>query len=606
MKKKWEEKHLEKVKFSPVILLDAEKIIEKCMGDEDAFCQSRCPMHTDVKKYVNLIGEKKYEEALQVIREQLFLPNTLGRICAHPCEMDCRRNTEFKQPIAIAALKRFAAEKADHEGLWDVDTAPDNGKKVAIVGAGPAGAQAAIELRRQGYAVTIYDRLPVFGGMMRVGIPEYRLPREVIDFEYSYLEKLGVRFAMGVDIGKDVTFKALAEGHDAVLLAHGAHKGNVIPIPGHKAEGVFPATEYLKEISLTKAFPRAGKRILVIGGGDVAMDCARSSLRIGAEAVHQCSLEDFENLPASQEEIHESLEEGVLMNAGWGPVEILHAEGKVTGIRLKKVASIFDAEGNFAPTYAEEERTIECDTVVMAAGQLVEDITGGMLTQTRGGRYVVDKETLSTDIEHVFVAGDAAGSNIVVEAMALGRKAAISIQRYLSHQDLRKDRDLKFEDVYETKLDVPLPKGTEDLQRLHTNMRPVKERIRDFAQADLGFTEEEALKESNRCLSCECKLCMRECVMMNDFGKCPKDMMIPLTAEGRMEALLAYSCNACDNCTIVCPHELPMKKIFIGARKDFVAANHGESPMKGHKAIKMHQLLGFSKFFTTKKRGGRE
>ncbi|WP_208974690.1 FAD-dependent oxidoreductase [Natronincola ferrireducens] len=594
------------VVFSEVIIKNAEKIVNDCMGLEDAYCQSRCPMGTEAKKYVNLIAEKKYDEAIKVIREKLFLPNTLGRICAHPCEKDCRRGVEFNQPIAIAALKRFAAEKADDEAIWDITTEKATGKKIAIIGAGPAGAQAAIDLRKKGHTVTIFDKLNVVGGMMRVGIPEYRLPRHIIDYEYSYLNKLGVEFKLGVEVGKDISFKGLTESFDAVLLAHGAHKGNIIPMPGHKAEGVYPATEYLKEISLTRQFPRGGKRVMVIGGGDVAMDCARSSWRIGADVVYQCSLEDLENLPASQEEIHEALEEGVIFNAGWGPTEIFEKEGKVTGIKLEKVKSIFDEEGRFNPQYEGKSKIIEVDTIIMATGQVVEDITEGVLPQTRGGRYEVDKDTLATNMENVFVAGDAAGGFIVVEAMALGRKAAISIDRYLKKQDLKADRSFKFEWFYETKLDIPLPEGTEDRQRLYTNMRQAEERKKDFDQSDLGFTEEQAIEEASRCLACECKLCMKECVMMNDFGSCPKDIVEGLTKEGRMEALLAYSCNACDNCTIVCPHELPMKDIFIGSRKDFVKANKGESPMKGHRAIKVHQLLGFSKIFTTKVRGGKK
>lgn len=595
---------MQKVVFSPNIMENAFEIVDKCMGHEDAFCTSRCPMSTDAKGYVKLIGEKKYVEAIDLIREKLFLPNTLGRICAHPCEADCRRNKDFKQPIAIAALKRFAAEKADHESRWNMTIGQATGKSIAIVGAGPAGAQAAIELRRQGHAITIFEKLNCVGGMMRVGIPEYRLPRDIIDYEYSYLTKLGVEFKFGIEIGKDMSFEDLRIKYDAVVLAHGAHKGNVIPLPGHKADGVFAATEYLKEISMKRSFDRAGKRIMVIGGGDVAMDCARSSFRIGAEAVYQCSLEDEANLPASHAEIEESHEEGVQFNAGWGPLEIIEENGKVTGIKIQKVASILDADGRFNPQYTGEPKIIPVDTVVMATGQVVEDITGGALETTRGGRYVVDRDTLSTSIDNVFVAGDASGGNIVIEAMALGRKAAISIDRLFRNEDLKAGRCLKTEWAYQTQLDVPLPEDSKDLPRIHTRLRNPEERKRDFNQVDLGFTDDMAIEEATRCLSCECKLCMRECVMMNDFGSCPKDMMEKLVEGQGMDQLLAYSCNACDNCTIVCPHELPMKKIFIGARKDFVKANNGESPIKGHGAIKMHQLLGFSKFFTIKRKGG--
>ncbi len=365
---------------------------------------------------------------------------------------------------------------------------------------------------------------------------------------------------------------------------------------------MFSAVEYLKEISETRAFPRAGKRVMVIGGGDVAMDCARSSWRIGADEVHQCSLEAMDKLPASHVEIEESLEEEVNFNAGWGPISIEEKDGKVVSITLKRVLSIFDENGNFAPSYADETRTIEVDTVVFATGQIVADITDGALEQTRGGRYVVNKETLATSLEGVYVAGDAAGGNIVIEAMALGRKAAMSIERQFAGRPLEEGRDFQEEYSYKSRLDIPLPKGTTDVPRLHGELRDAQERKRDFAQVDFGFTQEQVKQEASRCLQCTCKLCMKECVMMNDFGDCPKTLFSNFVDNKEMDPLLAYSCNACDQCTIVCPKEYPMKEIFLGARIDFVNANNGESPMKGHKAINMHQKLGFSKFFTMAKR----
>lgn len=590
------------VTFNQKLYDAAQTIVDGCMGDADPACQSACPMHTDVKQYVKLASQGEYQAALDVIRSKLFLPQTLGRICAHPCESACRRNTEYQQPISVAGIKRFVAEKMDNAEQWDLTIAPETGKSVGIIGAGPAGAQAAIELRRNGHDVTIYEKLNVYGGMMRVGIPEYRLPRDVIDFEYRYLDMLGIKTHFGVEIGKDIAFERLRHEHDAVLLAHGAHIGSIIPLPGHDSTGVFSAVEYLKTISETRDFPLAGNRIMVIGGGDVAMDCARSSWRIGAQEVHQCALETLENLPASLVEIEEAQEEGVSFNAGWGPVSIESHNGKVTGIILQKVVSIFDDNGQFAPTYSNETKLIAVDTVIFATGQLVADITEGVLPQTRGGRYVVNKDTLATDLEGVYVAGDAAGGNIVVDAMALGHKAALSIERQLASRPLTEHRQFDQEYSYPSRLNVPLPKGTTNIPRLHGMLRPAEERKHDFKQVDVGFTDTDVKQEAARCLQCSCKLCMNECVMMNDFADCPKTLFSDFINKKAMDPLLAYSCNACDQCTIACPNNYLMKDIFLGARIDFVNANNGESPMKGHKAINMHQKLGFSTFFTMAKR----
>jgi NADPH-dependent glutamate synthase beta subunit-like oxidoreductase len=243
---------LYRVIFTQATLEIAAKIAEDCQGGLDSFCVARCPMHTDVKGYVSLIGEGKLIEAVSKIREKLFLPGTLGRICAHPCETVCRRETEYKQPVAIAALKRYAADKADDESLWDISKKPDSGKRAAVIGAGPAGAQAAIELAKEGHDVTVFEKLDVVGGMMRVGIPEYRLPRNIIEHEYTYLTKLGIQFKMGVEIGRDISFEQLVKDYDAVIIANGAHKGFVPPVTGADKDGIGNAADFLRFISLDK------------------------------------------------------------------------------------------------------------------------------------------------------------------------------------------------------------------------------------------------------------------------------------------------------------------------------------------------------------------
>lgn len=594
------------VKFDESVICHAEKIVGECMGTEASFCKSRCPMHTDVKEYVKRISEKDYKGALKIIREKLFLPGTLGRICAHPCEEACRREKEFRQPISIAALKRFAADRADDAADWDVAVGENTGKHVAIVGSGPAGAQAAIDLRRAGHQVTIYEKMGQTGGMLRAGVPRHRLPREILDFEYSYLEKIGVEFQLGTTVGKDVSFQELREQYDAVLLANGAHKGNIIPIPGHDAKEVYSAAEFLKEVNLTGRFSGTGKRFLIVGGGDVAMDCARTALRIGAQKVCQCSLESREELPASPEEFSQAAEEGMACNFGWGPEEILVEDGSIQAVRFRNVTSLFDDSGRFHPEYGEETQTIEADTVIMATGQVTEDITDGVLKQRQGGRYCVDPETLAADLEGVFAAGDAAGGKIAVEAMALGRKAAASIIRYLEGRDLREDRDFTQEWAFETKLDVPLPEGTKDVPRIRRNLRPVEERIHDFLEADKGFTEEEAVEEASRCLRCECRLCMKECVMLEEYGKCPKEVFGGLPEKGELDMLQAYSCNDCGNCTIACPRDLPVREAFMESRRAFVEANHGEPPLLGHRPVKIHQTLGFYSMFTAKAGGEKD
>jgi NADPH-dependent glutamate synthase beta subunit-like oxidoreductase len=582
---------MRKTEFSPSIIKYADIILEKCMGEEAPACESNCPMNVDVKGYVSLIGEKKYEEALKVIREDLFLPNTLGRICTYPCESHCRRGTEFNEPIAIAALKRFVVEKADKKDLWDLTISKETDKKIAIVGAGPAGAQAAIDLRKKGHEVTIFDKLNSVGGMMRVGIQNYRLPKEIIDYEYSYLNKLGIKFNLEVEIGKDIKFNELKEKYHAVLLAHGAHKNKMISIPGHKAEGVFFALEYLKEIRLTEKFQGAGKSIMIIGSGYSAIECARCSVRINAEKVYLCSPKNYDKLKVSKQQLKEAEEEGVIFNTGWTPIEIINNQGKVTAIKIQN---------------ENESKIINIDTVIMATGEIVEDITENKLKQVEDGRYSVDIETLATEIEKVFVAGDAAGGQSVIEAMALGRKAAISIDRFLNNVDLKDNRNFEKEWSYETKLKIPLPEDVDNTPRIHTNIRPVQERKRDFNEVDLGFNEKEAIKEASRCLKCECKLCMKECVMMNDFGNCPKDFMGKLVKDSEMDPLLAYSCNQCGLCQVVCPNNLPMKKVFMDSRIDFANANKKQSPIKNHRGVTIHQWLSFSKFFTTKTKGGKK
>ncbi len=594
------------LKFSSNVMEQATKIALECQGHQHAPCSTSCPMHTEAIEYVNLIKEGKTKEALLKIREKLFLPATLGRICAHPCELECRRCKEYDEPIAIAALKRYVADREDNENLWDLSKENPTGKKIAIIGAGPAGAQAAIDLIKTGHNVTIFEKLNFYGGMMRVGIPAYRLPRKVIDFEYRYLEKLGVEFKMGVEIGKDITFKELQQSYDAVVVANGAHKGSLIPTKGDDNKNITNAVDFLKLASLEERADVTCKKVVVVGGGDVAMDCARTALRLGASEVNLVSLEGADILPASKHEQHGALAEGVIFNCACSVKEILGDNGLVSGAVIRDVVSIFDNEGKFNPVYNEENlRNINCDTIIFATGQVVQDVTDGIIEQMRGGRYVADKDTLQTSVENVFVAGDCSGTNIVVQAMASGRRAALSVNLYLQGEDLRKNRDFEKEGSYKTKLDVPLPKNAENLPRKTTNEMQVIERIKTFDECDFGFDDETALAEASRCFKCECKKCMVECIMLSEYALYPGDLFKTFISTSQIDPIIPYSCNMCDQCTLVCPEEYKFAELFGAMRKDMVKCNGGNSPMAGHKAINMHQLLGFSKIFTTKVKGGK-
>ncbi|MGL5001232.1 MAG: FAD-dependent oxidoreductase, partial [Cetobacterium sp.] len=599
--------------LSEIIVSKMKDIVDNCMGDSSASCKSNCPMNTDVKKYVKLIGEKNGEKAIEVIREKLFLPGTLGRVCAHPCEENCRRGEEDSS-IAIATLKRYAADNFDNPENWDLTKKEAHNKKVAVVGAGPAGAQGAIDLAREGYEVTIFDKLPVLGGMMRVGIPEYRLPREVIDKEYSLLEKLGVKIKLSTEIGKDISFQELEKDYDAILVTVGKQDGRIDKtLENHNSEGVFHAAEYLKEISLTRNFKKAGKKVAIIGGGDVAMDCARSSKRIpGVEIVYSIPLESsFENMASSNHEIHGAIEENVEFKLGNGIKRIIVGNNRICGLEIKECLSLFDENGKFNPQFDENKtEIIEIDTLVFAIGQGVDNSfdNENKLTVRKNGTFDSDNLTMqSIGNEKVFVAGDCASAFIVVEAMAEGRRAAKSIHRFLNGENIKEGRAIEDEGGYITKLYLPteyLPEGwdiAEKVERVIPGAKEGKERIKDFSEVERVFTKEEATKEANRCLQCECKLCMKECIMLNDYTDCPKSLFEEYLEKGseNIDAKIAYSCNMCDQCTLKCPKDFDIKSNFGAMRTEYVRDNSGKSPMKGHKAIEVHQHLGYSKIFNT-------
>ena len=438
---------------------------------------------------------------MAVVREKVPFPATLGRVCFHPCEDKCRRN-ELDESIAIKSLKRFAAE---HEnGLWKLNSkqAPATGKRVAIVGAGPAGLTAAYYLAKLGHSVTVFDALPHPGGMMRVGIPEYRLPRHILDAEINTISEVGV------DIKTNTKVESLDElfeqGYNAIFLALGAHRGTKLGAEGEDLPGVIDALTFLRDVSLGKEV-KIGNRIAVIGGGNSAMDAARSALRLGAEKVTILYRRTRAEMPASPEEVQEGIHEGAEIIFLITPVRISQENGalRVECIRMRLGEP--DASGRRRPEpIPGSEVTLEFDAMIAALGQMPEVPAQFGLRLGRGDRIQADGKTLATSREGVFAGGDAVtGPASVIEAIAAGRKAAISIDKYLGGEGA-------IEEVL-VQAEKPSPclgrdEGFADKARVQMSSLASGQRLGGFAEVELGFDEEMAIAEAKRCLQCDLRL----------------------------------------------------------------------------------------------------
>ncbi len=483
-------------------------------------CVITCPAGTNVQGYVALIEAGKYPEAVRVIMERLPLPGTLGRVCPAPCEKACRR-AEVDEPVAIRELKRFAADHADVTSLPrpEIQERPE---KVAVVGSGPAGLTVAYYLRLRGYQVTIFEALPVLGGMLRVGIPDYRLPPEILDQEIDAILSLGIEAQTNKALGRDFTLDELKEqGYNAIFIGIGAHAGMKLNIPGEEDfQGVQDAVDFLSEVNLGRG-QKPGDRVVVIGGGNVAVDAARSALRLGCEKVSIVYRRTKDEMPAYPEEIRDALEEGIEILYLTAPVRVKGENGKVRGLEcIKTELGEPDASGRRRPVPVEgSEFVIDCDVIIPAIGQrpTVEWVKKEpSLELTKWDTLVVNPETMQTPIPYVFAAGDAVtGPATVVEAIAAGHKAVEAMDRFMKGEDLQ---------AYAQELTQKKPPGqnwmeiAEDLEkegRLEPSHKAPQERSSSFVEVNLGFEEEAARKEASRCLDCggccECKLCVEAC-----------------------------------------------------------------------------------------------
>lgn len=461
-------------------------------------CQATCPVHTDIPRYVRLVKEGKYEEATAVIHEKLLFPECLGRVCAHACESECRRG-DVNDPVSIRNIKRYAAEHANNE-MWKKNSKklPATGKKVCVVGGGPSGMTAAYYLAKQGHETVLKEAYPKLGGQMQYGIPSYRLPREVVDKEAGYLKEAGVRVETGCRVEHPTE---LRKEYDAVLMAIGTHAGVKLPMEGNDLPGVLVNAEFLKNASMGLE-TEMGKRVIILGGGNVAFDCARTAVRLGAEEVHLACLEARENMLADEEEIIQASEEGIQIHPAQTFERICGTE-KVEGVEFCDVRSFTFDENRRAVIDKEEQsrHVIEADTVIFAVGQRAQITEEQGLTLGRGNSIVVSEDSLSTSVDGIFACGDAVyGTKTVIQAIASGREAASEIDRYLGG-----DGDISevLAPVEKKEARIGKVEGFGELPRAEEEILSSDERKDNFNQVSAGICDGKICGEAARCLQCD-------------------------------------------------------------------------------------------------------
>lgn len=474
-------------------------------------CQHACPAGIDVPNYVAAVSRGEYTRAVDIIRERNPFPAVCGRICVHPCEMKCRRG-ELDDPVAIRALKRFAADKSYGRVTARAEPYPvTRPEKAAVVGAGPAGLTCAYFLRQWGYEVTVFEAKDRAGGMLSVTIPEFRLPRQIIDQDIDYIQSCGVEIKYHSPIDRNHTVLDLKdEGFDSIFIAAGAQAARTINVPGEeeKPEGLLYGLEFLARAKEGGEM-EVGRQVLVIGGGNVAMDVARTARRLGGREVRAVCLEKRDEMPAWSKDIEEAEAEGVIIDNSWGPKAVLSQDGRVTGMEFVRCTSVFDMDGKFRPTYDDSETTtFDCDTLIISIGQ-APDLS--FITEEEGlerqmwGTLRVDENNLATNIPGIFAGGDfTTGPTFVIRAVASGRRAALAMDKYLRGDDSR----VYVPDEKTTLGEEPDRLSREEAEvpltgRVELPQEEALDRVVDFREVEGGYTEAQAWEEARRCLRCD-------------------------------------------------------------------------------------------------------
>jgi NADPH-dependent glutamate synthase beta subunit-like oxidoreductase/coenzyme F420-reducing hydrogenase delta subunit len=522
-------------------------------NDLCATCSAACPVHTDTREYVQCISRGDYESALDALLQVNPFSSVCGFICHHPCESECRRKA-IDSPVSLRQLKRFVVENTREHRVQSRKKADRNtGKKVGVIGSGPSGLTAAKDLALMGHQVTVFERQPVLGGMLANAIPRYRLPLDALYDDIADILATGVEARTNCEIGKDISFDQLRNDYDAVLISVGLAESSSLPIPGIESKGVLLGIPFLWDAANGCA-PRIGDRVLVVGGGNVAIDVARTAKRLGPSSVFMACLESREEMPAWKWEIDEAEEEGIVIMNSWGPKAILHQDGRTSGIELKRCTRVFDENRRFNPQYDESATTsVEVETVIVTIGQRADlDFIRGAPVAVAGGRLVVDRETLGTSEAGVFASGEViTGPGSAVQAVASGHDAAKVIDHYLKTGEIMKLHPATLDTIGE------LPEKTasraKKFDRVEVGLPPASERIKGFTPIERAYTESEALAEARRCLACAsgavldpealCAGCLT-CVRVCPFGVATVD---------RTASMPAQLCLTCGLCAAMCP-----------------------------------------------------
>lgn len=533
-----------------------------CYDTGTAPCKTACPAHIAVQGYLKKAAQGKYQEALALIKKENPFPAVCGRICNRRCEQACTRGT-MDQAVAIDEVKKFIAEQDLHARTRYIPPIipPTSGRlfdeKIAIIGAGPAGLSCAFYLAEKGYHPVVFEKNQKPGGMLRYGIPSFKLEKDVIDAEIDVMRQMGVEIRCGVEVGKDVTFEELRkEGYQAFYISVGCQGGRLPGVPGEDAEGTMTAVELLHKVSEDESYPVSGN-VVVIGGGNVAIDVARTSIRCGADSVQMYCLESREIMPASSEEIEEAEEEDIQVHCGWGPKEVLTEDGKVAGIILKKCLSVFDENGRFAPVYDENDvRTVPCNHVYFSVGQSIlwgNLLEGSKVELGRGNGAVADPLTYQTAEPDIFVGGDVyTGPKFAIDAIAAGKEGAVSIHRFVQpNSSLTIGRNRReFVELDKENLDISeYDNGSRQVSGIKKNM----DAKHSFRDVHLTFTEEQVKAETARCLGCGasivdenkcigCGVCTTKCEfdaihLFRENPGCSK----MIKSEDKMKAILPYA-----------------------------------------------------------------